>query len=272
MNEEVNIDTEIAELKEDSIATNSINQIPDSIISPGESEKNSQSAEELELKNQQQQKLIEELKKQLTEKQKTNNSSLETNRQSNNNYKESYTAPEEVVNYTVIIPKINISDNIPEPEHASRPYYLDGDKLNILESPNSTLINKIMGLERRTDELINASKLESTLKFRKNNIPRFFIKLDEEDTNPSDVVRLCQADIRIGKRLFLYSSHLNTGEVKDISNKFIPIEFKKITSGLYEIIIDIKLQVGEYGFLPIKSEGGDSITNNVKINCFGVIE
>jgi hypothetical protein len=56
----------------------------------------------------------------------------------------------------------------------------------------------------------------------------------------------------------------------------VPLDFKKISEGIYEIVLPSNIQAGEYAFSPINDGGGNTLvplttlTTKVKISCFGI--
>jgi len=102
----------------------------------------------------------------------------------------------------------------------------------------------------------------------------FFIQITDEYIDPYDVIDLCKAD-RIGKgrRNFTYAGKKYGGRVKDVTGKLVQLEFKKISKGVYEIIIEGDIQQGEYAFLHIvKTDNSLTSTNSIKANCFGIVD
>ncbi len=163
--------------------------------------------------------------------------------------------------------------NIPEPEFPNRPYYLDGNELVKLERAEANFAAKAKGIYRGVDYQVQVMKEESPIQFLKNNLPRFFIQITDEDIDPYDVIDLCKAD-RIGKgrRNFTYAGKKYGGRVKDVTGKLVQLEFKKISKGIYEIIIEGDIEQGEYAFLPIvKTDNSLTSTNSIKANCFGIV-
>lgn len=243
-------------------------------------------AQRLKLEQEKQKALkeIEEMKKQLAEKEKNLNTNTiqNNNNTSTNNSKTATNSIEENIesksiqkdissNYIITEFKPNASNDIPEPDFTLRPYYLNGNKLERLERTEGIFVTKQKGFYRGTERFVNAMKPESEIQFKKGNLPRFFIKLENEKADPYDLINLCIGDVKKDRRIFIFRSQKMTGKVRDVTDNFIDLEFKKIRDGLYEIIIDEELDVGEYGFLPIPTEAQSaSFVNSVKINCFGV--
>lgn len=174
---------------------------------------------------------------------------------------------------TTFVKNASLKD-IPEPEFPNRPYYLDGNELVKLERAEANFAAKAKGIYRGVDFQVQVMKEESPIQFLKTNLPRFFIQITDEDIDPYDVIDLCKAD-RIGKgrRNFTYAGKKYGGRVKDVTGKLVQLEFKKISKGVYEIIIEGDIQQGEYAFLPIvKTDNSLSSTNSIKANCFGIVD
>lgn len=177
-------------------------------------------------------------------------------------------------NYVITKFTTNNGNNIPDPEFPLRPYYLDGNELVKLERAEANFAAKKKGVYRGVDMQVQIMKEESPIQFLKNNLPRFFVVINDEDTDPFDIIDLCKAD-RIGKgrRNFTYAGKKYGGRVKDVTGKLVSLDFKKIRNGLYEIIIDQELEQGEYAFLPLfKNDQSLSSTNSIKANCFGIVD
>lgn len=225
-------------------------------------------------------KEIEDLKKQLAEKEKkvntinepvTSKYDVDVSVKNQEPSNDETISKESSSDYIITEFKPNFSNNIPDPDFSLRPYYLDGDKLVRLERTEGIFVLKQKGFYRGTDRFVNAMKPESEIQFKKGNLPRFFIKLDNENADPYDIINLCTADVKRDRRVFVFRSQKMSGKVKDVTDKFINLEFKKIRPGVYEILIDEDLDVGEYGFMPILTESQQSsFINSVKINCFGI--
>ncbi|HQV77494.1 MAG TPA: DUF4377 domain-containing protein [Chitinophagales bacterium] len=239
------------------------------------------------------QKEIDDLKKLIAEKENDNNlketasnkpnlavtkneekANVDLSDNSNGN-DENYVEKVKVVNdYQITKFVKNTSNtNIQDPDFPLRPYYLDGNELVKLERSEANFAAKAKGLYRGVDKQVQIMKEESPIQFAKNNIPRFFILIEDGDIDPYDVVDLCKADkIGKGRRNFTYAGVKYGGRVKDVTGKLIQLDFKKIRKGLYEIIIEQELPQGEYAFLPLFSANSISSTNSVKANCFGVVD
>ena len=200
-----------------------------------------------------------------------------TKNETNNNTKEEDNAENHVknaANYSITTFQINTTNNIPEPEFPLRPYYLDGNNLVKLERAEANFVAKAKGIYRGVDLQVQIMKEESPIQFLKNKLPRFFVVINDDDTDPFDVIDLCKADkIGKGRRNFTYAGKKYGGRVKDVTGKLASLDFKKIRNGLYEIIIDQELEQGEYAFLPLfKNDQGLSSTNSIKANCFGIVD
>ena len=233
-------------------------------------------------------KEIEDLKKQLAEKEKilTSNTTQKENYTSNNTSQANATKKVESVieekpaeknvspNYVITeFTPNNSNSNIPDPQFAGRPYYLDGNTLKNLERIDATYDMKIKGIYRGSEQYLTAFNPESTLQFKENNLPRIFIKITGE-VDPYDIIDFSKAIEKNDRRRFKVGDRKLGGKAKDITENFIQLDFVQIRDGLYEIIIPSNLEVGEYGFLPIL-EGNNSLfsgssSSSTKINCFGV--
>ncbi|MFN8237701.1 MAG: hypothetical protein U0T77_05985 [Chitinophagales bacterium] len=237
----------------------------------------------------QKQKEIEELKRQIAEKEKevststvntTPNTSISTTKNTTDSYKptnntktieqsemttlrDSY----EIVQFTV-----NLSNNIPMPEYPLRPYYLDGNSLKQLERSESSVDIKVKGAGYGGhDRFLTAFDPESRIQFKEGNLPRLFLSTESKTIDPYDVISLCKAITQKDRRRFKIGSSKLFGGARDVRDNIISLEFKKIHDTLYEIIIPEKLEVGEYGFLPILEGDSNYMTSkSVKINCFGI--
>jgi uncharacterized protein YxeA len=52
----------------------------------------------------------------------------------------------------------------------------------------------------------------------------------------------------------------------------VPLDFKKISEGIYEIVLPSNIQAGEYAFSSINDGSANPLvkTTKVKISCFGI--
>lgn len=245
---------------------------------------------QVELEKQKKIKEIEELKKQLAEREKdvnTFNTTTSTQSSPSNNTKSlqqnDITDPGNTgskpqvetqnTSYKITTFATNNSNKIPDPEYSSRPYYIDGSELKSLERVDATfdIKNKLYA---GVDMFYIAFKPESSIQFKQGNLPRMIIKIDN-DVDPNDILQLSKAIELKDRRRFQTGSMKLGGKAKDVSNTRLSLDFKKISDGIYEIILP-NLEVGEYGFLPISS-GNQGINpllggsnSSSKINCFGV--
>lgn len=240
---------------------------------------------ELEKQTIAKQKEIDELKKQLAEQNTTqsyqnnnytNNVSIDNKDANNENDNENNDVQYQKTSsqYEITKFKKNNTNDIPNPEFPLRPYYLDGNELLKLERSEANFAIKQKGVYRGQDKQVQVMKEESVLQFDKNNLPRFFISIEDSDVDPYDVIDLCKAD-RIGKgrRNFTYAGTKYGGRVKDVTGKLMQLDFKKIRKGLYEIIIEQSLEQGEYAFLPLFNNSNSiTSTNSIKANCFGIVD
>lgn len=166
------------------------------------------------------------------------------------------------------------AQSFPDPEFSSRPYILENGKtLKDLERANAQLEWKIKGMGYGGSEsYFTAFTPNSEVRFTKNTLPRLIIKVDG-DVDPSEVISLSKGVVKKNKRKFIQGSMSMTGKARDVSESYIKLEFKKISKGVFEIILPNDLQSGEYAFMPINGSGSNSVTSlnsKVKISCFGI--
>ncbi len=239
------------------------------------------------------QKEIEELKRQIAEKEKEvsttpSNPTTSSSKQNQNstvknpntenittNTTNSPSKPQMETlseSYQITTFTVNTSNNIPDPEYPLRPYYLDGKKLIQFERSESSVDMKVKGAGYGGhDRFLTAFDPESRIQFKEGNLPRMFISTESKSIDPYDVISLCKAITQKDRRRFKIGSSKMFGGARDIRDNIISLEFKKIHDTLYEIIILGKLEVGEYGFLPILEGDSNFMTSkSVKINCFGI--
>lgn len=165
------------------------------------------------------------------------------------------------------------NQTLPEAEFSGRPYILTPDnKLDNLERADAQVDVKVKALGYGGSETYyTVFSAASPVSFSKEKLPRLLIKLDG-NTDPAEVVVLSKAIIKKDRRRFLQGSNALGGKARNISDSFVPLEFKKLKEGLFEIILPADIAPGEYGFMPITS-GGNTLGTynaNVKIGCFGV--
>lgn len=243
--------------------------------------KDAQQQKEAQLKTQKDAE-IAALKKQLEEKNQEKpvaQNSYSTKKTSNieevTNYNTTTANDDNTVSgYAITTFVKNKSNNIPEPEFTLQPFYLDGNELVRLERSKANFTIKQKGIYRGQDLQFQVMQKESPIQFVKGNLPRFFISIADEDTDPHDIIDLCKADkIGAGRRNFTYAGRTYGGRVKDVTGKLADLEFKKIRKGLYEILIESELEQGEYAFIPMfKGDQNLSSTNSIKASCFGIVD
>ncbi|MCB9257417.1 MAG: hypothetical protein H6579_09825 [Chitinophagales bacterium] len=161
------------------------------------------------------------------------------------------------------------SQKIPEPDFSSRPYYLQEDgNLKSLERTSATTDVKVKGIYRGAEVYFSAFSAKSKIQFHVNEIPRIFIKLDQ-NIDPYEIVSLVKAEVQKDRRRFLQRDQALGGKVRDVSDVLIELEFKKIREGLWEIFLPNNLGNGEYGFMPMNNLT-ETMSTNFYISCFGI--
>lgn len=159
---------------------------------------------------------------------------------------------------------VSFSQNVPSPEFTMRPYMLGSDNtLKNLERVDvqTDMKAKVSGVEM----FFTAFNSKSDVRISKSAIPRFIIKV-EPGTDPANIISLGIGEVKKDKRRFLQSSQNAKGEARDISTTSVKLEFKKISDGLYEIVLPA-MSSGEFAFMPVKIGISDT---KVKFSCFGI--
>ncbi len=165
---------------------------------------------------------------------------------------------------------------IPNPEFNSRPYILNNGELENIERTDATMEVKSKGLGYGGVEIYyTAFGSESNTRFNKESLPRIFIKL-EGNIDPSEIILIVKEDTKRKKkdrRRFKQGSMKLGGGARDISENQINFSVKKIRDDVYEIILDIAIEPGEYAFMPISDASINPLTagsTKTKISCFGI--
>lgn len=163
-------------------------------------------------------------------------------------------------------------NRVPEPDFPTRPYGLDGNyNLIDLDRTDASIDVKVKGLGYGGGEMYyTAFSPAATVRFEIGNLPRFIVQVGD-NVDPSSIISMGKAEVKGNqKRRFLQSSMAFGGKARDVSDAVISLDFKKIKDGLYEIIIEQRLEAGEYAFMPISSGGAFGGGGSSKITCFGV--
>ncbi|MFN8237702.1 MAG: DUF4377 domain-containing protein [Chitinophagales bacterium] len=195
-------------------------------------------------------KEIEELKKQLAEKEKEISSESASKSTSK-------TTTE----------KAAVSASIPQPDEYDIPYYLENNTLKEMERSAVSL-----KLEKNNHITFEAKNMESPCQLKEKNLPRIIIKLKSDET-PSELFTLLTVETTKNSRI-IPTGKMVGGKTKDISKSIIDIEFKKIKGNIYEILLPADLPVGEYAFLPLRESGNLNISNPIDfdVTFFGIEE
>jgi hypothetical protein len=154
---------------------------------------------------------------------------------------------------------------IPDPEFASRPYYLKDGKLENLEKTSATI--DVSGMGSKVS--LTAFKPKSETRFSNGAIPQLYIKI-EGGGDPSDKVDVGIATVKKDRRRFTQESTGFSGAAKDISATKASVSLKKIRDGLYQIIFDKPLAPGEYAFMPALDMGSMMGGGKLNLYCFGI--
>lgn len=168
----------------------------------------------------------------------------------------------------------SFSQSFPDPEFSSRPYILlEDNTLNNFERADALIDIKIKAMGYGGSEIYNTARLpKSDVRFSKNAMPKIIVKM-VVNVDPADIISLSLGEVKKNRRRFLQSSMAFGGKARDVSLYNVPVEFKKIREGIYEIVLPGNIQAGEYAFRSIHDGGSHplgSYTNKVKISCFGI--
>lgn len=156
----------------------------------------------------------------------------------------------------------------PDPEFSLRPYLLTSENtLKNLERTDAKYDVKIKAFGYGGTEMyFTAFTPKSDSRFKGSSLPVFIIKVDG-DNDPSEVVKLVKAEEgRRDSRRFLISRNKMMGGASSVQDKYVSLEYKKLRTGIYQIMLPDKLPAGEYAFVPVNLKE----SMDVKISCFGV--
>ena len=158
---------------------------------------------------------------------------------------------------------------IPEPAYTNRVYFLNNDSLISLERADADYetVSKVMYtgiMETR----YNAFYPKSTRRFKKESLPRMFIKLEAGiDANDNPVV-LSMGEIKKDQRHFVTAGSKLFGKKDERKTQVVAV-LHKMRDNIYEVTFENGLLPGEYCVLPIHGPNATS-TMKVKIDCFGI--
>jgi hypothetical protein len=165
------------------------------------------------------------------------------------------------------------TSEVADPEFIGKPYYITAsNELQMLEKTDADLGMKLKGMGYGGYELyytVNPDK--STVRFSSGNLPRIIIKV-EEGVDPSDLYTVVGGTIKKKQRYFVTTSKKMGGGTRTLDDKEVAIEFKKLKTGVYELIFPKGVPVGEYVFLPRTDENSlmSSYGQKVRVHCFAV--
>jgi hypothetical protein len=179
-----------------------------------------------------------------------------------------------IMTILVTLVTVSFSQSFPEPEFSLRPYFLLGDNtLKNFERADAQMDFKIKAMGYGGSEIyITAFSPTSDVRFSKNVMPKIIVKI-AFNVDPADLISLSLGEVKKDRRRFLQSSIALGGKARDVSWNNVPLDFKKIREGIYEIVLPSNIQAGEYAFRPINDGSGNQIgsyTTKVKISCFGI--
>ncbi|MBS1683224.1 MAG: hypothetical protein JSS76_00610 [Bacteroidetes bacterium] len=155
--------------------------------------------------------------------------------------------------------------NIPDPEFASRPYYLKDSILVSLEKVSASI--DVSGMGGKV--YLTAFKPKSNVRFSKDALPKFYIKIDGGG-DASDKVDVSIAVVKKDRRRFTQESTGLSGAAKDIGATKASVSVKKVREGLYQIIFDNPLSAGEYAFMPALDMSSLMGGGKLNLYCFGI--
>ncbi len=159
------------------------------------------------------------------------------------------------------------------------PYYIKNNKVESFERIGAKIEAKSIGYGGYggiNQYLTVFNSKHSDVRFKKNELPKFIIEVDEH-TDIFELVIISKADpVKKKKtyRRFIQKGSSYGGGAKDLSKYLTIPDIKKIKNNLYEITFSQPLEQGEYSFLPIYKglQAGNiiSTTGNQRIYCFGI--
>ena len=177
---------------------------------------------------------------------------------------------------TILVTSVitSFSQSFPDPEFSSKPYILlEDNTLKNFERADAQMDFKIKAMGYGGSEIyITAFSPTSDVRFSKNVMPKIIVKI-AFNVDPADLISLTLGEVKKDRRRFLQSSIALGGKARDVSWNNVPLDFKKIREGIYEIVLPSNIQAGEYAFRPINDGSGNPIgsyTTKVKISCFGI--
>ena len=167
----------------------------------------------------------------------------------------------------------SFSQSFPDPEFSLRPYFLLGDNtLKNFERADVLIDIKMKAMGYGGAEIYNtALSPKSDVRFSKDAIPKIIVKIGL-NVDPADIISLSLGEVKKDRRRFLQSSMALGGKARDVSLYNVPLDFKKISEGIYEIVLPSNIQAGEYAFSSINDGSANPLvkTTKVKISCFGI--
>ncbi|PQA93399.1 hypothetical protein SAMN05421796_105132 [Chryseobacterium piscicola] len=154
------------------------------------------------------------------------------------------------------------------------PYYLKDGKSEQFEKATAKIEAKAIGMGYGgvNNYLTIFNSKHSTVRFKNNEIPKFYIKLP--DNAFSESITIVKADkVKESKtyRRFVQSG-VSAGGTKDMSKYQIVLPLKTTENSVYEIIIPQNLEAGEYSFVINSGVQYDPFTNPMekKLFCFAI--
>lgn len=171
--------------------------------------------------------------------------------------------------FWIYISVVGKSQNLlPEPEFASVPMYYDeaSKTLKNFERPQVNIGARATGLYSG-EQYSSIEGITSTVSFDIDHIPFILFKTTSPSEDPMSVLSIIKMQVNDHKGRNQREYILGKAGVGNAKStvKYLSIEFQKIASGIYKIILPSDISVGEYVmFDPTKN------TTSVKVFAFNI--
>ncbi len=150
------------------------------------------------------------------------------------------------------------------------PKYGDANGLESFEKTAATITAKAKGMGYGgVNSYYTVSGGKSSTRFRTNELPNFYIKVEDGTELLELVVISKMKKPKAKKREFVISGVSALGSKNFDKYQIVP-ELENISENVYRIVLNQKLEIGEYAFVPILAAGGVTSTGKYVIYCFGI--
>ena len=142
-----------------------------------------------------------------------------------------------------------VQTQTPEPEFGNTPMWLD-EANNTLKNFERPAVNAATSMSGpiSANQYVFLSGMTSPTRFNAQKLPKIYIKTMSESIDPYSILKLISFIVNPKKmqREYIYAKGI-IGRVGTTITS-IPVDFRKVSTGVYEIVFSAPLSKGEYAF------------------------